>query len=123
MSRIMSYAVLAILALGIGGFSFWLVNRHAGPIVERSFAIEGMHCPGCALNMTSALKEIPGVQSATVSFQDRRAVVLASESNVPTPKILEAIEAAGYKGQIATTQRSAAATAASGSASPTEKNH
>ena len=63
-------------------------------------------CQGCADSITSALTQVPGVQSAKVSLQDKRAIVLAKESEVPTERILAAITAAGYKGQLASATQS-----------------
>ena len=102
MSKATSYVVLGVAAFLVGGFSFRLVD-HAGEskagsnsteskadsgeanaAVPRYFSIEGMTCQGCVDSITSALTQVPGVQSAKVSLQDKRAVVLAKESQVPT---------------------------------------
>ena len=128
MSKAASYVVLGVVAFLVGGFSFQQMD-HAGEskaesksaegrangaeapaAVRREFVIEGMTCQGCADSINSALTQIPEVQSASVSLQDNRAVVLAKESQVPTEKILAAIAAAGYKGQLATATPSASAT-------------
>jgi copper chaperone len=98
MSRVVSYAIVALVAV-------WLVGctrdhekvPEAGNVVSREFAIEGMHCQGCADAITAALTAIPGVQSVRVSLAEKRAVVVAQESDVPTEKILAAVAAAGYK--------------------------
>ena len=122
MSKATSYVVVGIAAFLVGGFSFWLVD-HAGEskteskpserranggetTAPREFAIEGMSCQGCADSIASALTNVPGVQSAKVSLQDKQAVVLAKESEVPTEKILAAITAAGYKGHLASATQS-----------------
>ena len=130
MSKAISYVVVGVAAFIVGGYSFRLVD-HAGKnkaelqsiegrtnggeattTVPREFAIEGMVCQGCVDSITSALTQVPGVQSAKVSLQDKRAIVLAKESEVPTERILAAIAAAGYKGQLAsTTQNTPAMTA------------
>lgn len=122
MSRVMSYVAVGVVAFLVGGLSFWLVSHanermaelksaeareHGGEATaatRREFSIEGMSCQGCADSITSALAQIPEVQSAKVSLQDRRAVVIAKESEVPTERIVAAIAAAGYKGQLATAQ-------------------
>jgi uncharacterized protein len=115
MSKTTSYLTVAIAAFLVGGFSFRLVglggeasldrkqseSQKAAPGTDasttRQFTIEGMTCQGCVDSVTSALKQIPGVQSASVSLKDKRAVVVASPSEVPTEKILAAVAAAGYK--------------------------
>lgn len=125
MSKATSYLVVAVLAFFVGGFSFWLVDRsgrwnagaksvdgQATEAAPRAFAIEGMSCQGCADSITSALLQVPGVQSAKVSLADRRAVVLAKGSEAPTERILAAIAAVGYKGRLVSTTESAPATPA-----------
>ena len=122
MSRVMSYVAVGVVAFLVGGLSFWLVSHanertaelksaeareHGGEATtaaSRQFSIEGMSCQGCVDSITSALAQIPGVQSAKVSLQDGTAVVMAKESEVPTERIVAAIAAAGYKGQLATAQ-------------------
>lgn len=124
MSRVVSYVTVAALAFLAGGSSFWLVDHayqwntesesvecrasggEATAAVPREFTIEGMSCQGCADTITSALMQIPGMQSAKVSLQDKRTVVLAKTSEVPTERILVAIAAAGYKGQLASALQS-----------------
>jgi ubiquinone/menaquinone biosynthesis C-methylase UbiE/copper chaperone CopZ len=120
MSKATSYVVVAILAFLAGGFSFRLVDHlgqrraesndaggranrdEALSVAPRAFLIEGMSCQGCADGITSALMQIPGVESAKVSLRDKRAIVVARTSDVPTEKILAAVAAAGYKGRLAT---------------------
>jgi copper chaperone len=65
----------------------------------REFRIDGMSCEGCVGNVTTALKEIPGVESAKVSLEEKKAVVVADEAKVSTDTILAAVRKAGYEGQ------------------------
>jgi copper chaperone CopZ/predicted peroxiredoxin len=136
MSRAMSYVIVGVAAFLVGGFAFRFISRgEAGTgepkhtevqenggdtkaAVPREFVIEGMSCQGCADSITSALTQIPGVQSGKVSLQDKRAVVLAQESQVPTERILAAIAAAGYKGQLASEEKSTSGTATTSSKQP-----
>lgn len=119
MSKATSYVLVALVAFLAGGFSFQLVGRtsegtadskpserqaggdQATAAMPREFTIEGMACQGCADSIATALMQVPGVKSAKVSFADKRAVVLAKESEVPAGRILAAITAAGYKGRLA----------------------
>lgn len=129
MSKAMSYVAVGAVAFLVGGFSFRLISRaedgkaepkhtaiqensrEANAAVPRYFTIEGMTCQGCADSIAAALTGIPNVRSAKVSLQDKRAVVLAEESQVPTKTILAAVAAAGYKGQLASAEQSTSATA------------
>ena len=77
-----------------------------------------MQCEGCAETITAALTQIPGVQSAKVSLRDKRAVVVARESEVPSEKILAAIAAAGYQGKPATAGQGTPATSGALSKQP-----
>jgi len=119
MSKGASYVAVAVVAFLAGGFSFRLVSfggegkaepkrselqeaaREKGESIPREFAIEGMTCQGCADTITSALSQIPGVQSARVSLQDKQAVVVGRESDVPTERIVAAVAKAGYKARLA----------------------
>jgi copper chaperone len=136
MSRAMSYVVVGVAAFLMGGFAFRFISRgeagtaetkhtevqenggETNAVVPRYFAIEGMTCQGCADSITAALTQIPGVRSAKVSLQDKNAVVLAKEFQVPTNRILAAIAAAGYKGQLASAEKSTSVTATASSKQP-----
>ncbi|MFZ1933028.1 MAG: heavy-metal-associated domain-containing protein [Thermoguttaceae bacterium] len=120
MSKTMSYLVVGVLAFLGGSLSVLLADyggatnarSKAAAAPSRAFAVEGMMCQGCADAITDALTKIPGVKSAKVSLQDKRAVVVAAPADVPTDKILAAIAAAGYKGTLAAAdEHPAAATA------------
>jgi copper chaperone len=65
----------------------------------REFHIDGMSCEGCVANVTTALKEIPGVESVKVSLDEKKATVVAEESKVPVDTILAAVRKAGYECQ------------------------
>jgi copper chaperone CopZ/predicted peroxiredoxin len=128
MSKALSYVVVGVVAFLVGGFAFQFINSGVAETVNskntevqkngsedktsipQDFAIEGMTCQGCADNITAALTGIPGVRSATVSLHDKKAVVLADESQVTTEKIIAAITAAGYKAQLASAEQSKSAT-------------
>lgn len=43
------------------------------------FVVDGMHCDNCANNLTRALKSVRGIQDASVSFKEKRAVVKLDE--------------------------------------------
>jgi copper chaperone CopZ/predicted peroxiredoxin len=136
MSKATSFVVVGVVAFFVGGFSFRLVDhaseskaesksaesrasdKEANAAVPRTFAIEGMTCQGCVDSITSALTQVPGVQSAKVSLQDKRAVVMAKESLVPTENILAAIAAAGYQGQLASESQSTSAMPTTSSKQP-----
>ncbi len=57
------------------------------------FEVSGMHCASCAANIEKKLKKLEGVQSATVNYATRNAVI---DSTAPVEKIKETITAMGY---------------------------
>ena len=61
-----------------------------------SFAVEGMGCPNCAKELQEVIAGVPGVKSAKVCFEDKKAFVILDKDH---PATLEAIEAAVAKRQ------------------------
>ena len=65
--------------------------------------LDGMTCEGCAALVQNSLTGLPGVQSASVSYADRRAVVTIDRvSGLDEDSLVNAIEAAGYTARVAT---------------------
>ncbi len=61
------------------------------------FAITGFRCEGCARGLASELRRTPGVETVNVSFTRRLAVVAFDTNRTATPRLVRAIEEAGYK--------------------------
>ncbi|MCM1195411.1 MAG: heavy metal translocating P-type ATPase, partial [Firmicutes bacterium] len=57
--------------------------------------VEGMMCNRCVAHVTKALEDVCGVQSVTVSLEDKRAIVEA-KADVKTESLKSAIEAQDY---------------------------
>lgn len=55
--------------------------------------IEGMTCGHCKMSIEKALREVPGVVSATVNLEKKEAVV---EGNADMVAMKNAVEDAGY---------------------------
>ena len=66
---------------------------------EISLKIEGMHCTGCSNRLEKVLNSTDGVEKATVSFEDKKAIITFDESKTNIEKIKEAIEDSGFKGE------------------------
>jgi copper chaperone CopZ len=60
--------------------------------------IAGMHCNGCAMSVTRALKKVTGVVSAEVHLSSNTAVVEAGE-DVTLDALTAAVKKAGYKAE------------------------
>ncbi|HJQ61012.1 MAG TPA: heavy metal translocating P-type ATPase [Vineibacter sp.] len=60
-------------------------------------AIEGMTCASCVGRVERALAQVPGVRGASVNLASERArVAVASPRDVALPRLIAAVEAAGY---------------------------
>ena len=66
---------------------------------EIKLKIEGMHCTGCSNRLEKVLNNTDGVEKATVSFEDKKAIITFDESKTNIEKIKEAIEDSGFKGE------------------------
>lgn len=60
------------------------------------YAVDGMHCEGCAEAITAELKEIKGVASVQCTFDSHRAVVQVASAAL-APQVEKAITKLGYK--------------------------
>ena len=70
----------------------------AAPRLGRaSFAVEGMDCTGCATAIEKKLKNLDGVQSAIVSYEQKRAKVEFDVNKVTIVQLEQAIQDAGYR--------------------------
>jgi P-type Cu+ transporter len=59
------------------------------------YAVEGMTCASCVLNVEKALKKVPGVETVNVNLSDKKAVITYKEADESSFK--RAVENAGYK--------------------------
>ena len=66
---------------------------------EIKLKIEGMHCTGCSSRLEKVLNNIDGVESATVSFEKKQAIITYNESQTDIEKIKQIIQEAGFKGE------------------------
>ena len=63
-----------------------------------TFAIEGMHCEGCASGIAEKLAGMPGVKKARVSFPRKTAWLLADRDQGPdAPAVVAALTDLGYR--------------------------
>lgn len=66
---------------------------------EIKLKIEGMHCTGCSNRLEKLLNNTDGVEKATVSFEEKQAIITYNESQIDLTQIKETIEGAGFKGE------------------------
>ncbi len=103
--------VLVALAAGAGGVSLCgvcgggqaaagAVEQAADTVVAR-FAVSGMTCGSCATTARVALRRIPGVYDARVSYDSATAVVRYDPSRVTPAQIAEQLERrTGYRAHL-----------------------
>ena len=68
--------------------------------MEKKLNVEGMSCQHCVAHVTQALEAVEGVSKATVSLDEKSAVVELS-SDVADSALVEAVVQAGYEATIA----------------------
>lgn len=61
--------------------------------------VKGMHCTSCVATIESALRNVPGVKTASVNFASGRAVVQYDSNLVSVGLLRETIENSGYKSE------------------------
>ena len=61
--------------------------------------IEGMHCTGCSSRLEKVLNNTDGVESATVSFEKKQAIITYNESQTDIEQIKQIIQDTGFKGE------------------------
>lgn len=83
------------LPLFVWGIFFTSLMADKIAVIE----VEGMTCPLCTVAIKRSLKKTPGVLKAKVKLNTRKATVRFKD-DLNTTRLLEAIEKAGYKGEI-----------------------
>lgn len=81
------------------------------PTTSALLDIDGMTCGACAVRITKKLNKIDGVE-ATVNYATERASV-SFTSGITIPKVIAAVQAAGYGASLPPTRSEASATRAS----------
>ena len=66
---------------------------------EIKLKIEGMHCTGCSSRLEKVLNNTDGVESATVSFEKKQAIITYNESQTDIEQIKQNIQDTGFKGE------------------------
>ena len=91
----------AILAGSIASYAYVYgpqlkASGEAASAERAVFAVEGMHCTGCAEGITEALKQETGVVSSEVSFEKKEAVVRYVASKTTRQRIRDIISGQGF---------------------------
>lgn len=65
-------------------------------MIKKTFQVLDMHCSNCAMRIESIEDELPGVKSASASYQKGNMVVEYDESQVTPEAIIAAVKKQGY---------------------------
>lgn len=71
-------------------------ERRTNKMKTTTFAIEGMHCDGCAETIKALLAREPGVRRAETSFAYKEARVLHDPTRIAEAQLKAAIEKGGF---------------------------
>lgn len=107
-SRTMKAGVwaMAALASALATFPSWsgrLASRapDAVPVGAKvlSLNVTGMDCAACTVSIERSVEKVPGVRSADIDFDARRARIVA-DAGVDPKAIVAAVASAGYKAEL-----------------------
>jgi Cu+-exporting ATPase len=70
------------------------------PRSKLTLEVKGMHCAGCVANVERSLKAQPGVVDAVVNLATERAFVHFEPEQISPEKLVEAVNATGYRAAI-----------------------
>lgn len=66
------------------------------PTVQVAYAVEGMHCDGCAQAIVAEVSEVKGVRSVRCTFESKQAVIVLDDA-ASLPEAERAMTKLGYK--------------------------
>ena len=81
-----------------GGATASASTTAVGELQSAVFAVEGMTCAGCAATLENALKNTPGVRSATVDLEGKSANVTYDPSQTTTGRLLTVMDENRFSG-------------------------
>lgn len=91
-----SFALPAIAACGPDKPTPAKTTKAAKP-ADVAIPVDGMSCGGCANKVQSELMKLSGVLSATVSFENKSAVIHYDATKISTAQLVASIKGQGYK--------------------------
>ena len=102
MTRIALFLAAALLAPAVRAQAPETPKAPAAATAQATATIpvKGMHCGGCVATVTEALKKVPGVVDAKVNLEKEQAVVVYDKAKADEKKLVEAINATGYKAGV-----------------------
>jgi mercuric ion binding protein len=65
-----------------------------------ALSVSNMTCAACPITVKKALTNVPGVQSAEVSYEKKEAAVTYDDAKTSVEALIKATEGAGYPSQV-----------------------
>jgi copper chaperone CopZ len=63
--------------------------------MKQTFPIVGMHCAGCAANLTKAILKVPGVKTAKVTYSTNKAAIEYDQQQIDWQALTAAVASVG----------------------------
>jgi len=92
----MRTALASLAALVVLSAAAATAGAQATRTERLTLRVEGMHCGSCAERIEDTVGDLEGVVSATVDFEQTRAVVVYEPRRISPARIISAIEDAGF---------------------------
>ncbi len=67
-----------------------------GNLKQVTLRVEGMYCAACPATVRLALKRLPGVVNAKVSYKEKKATISYQPEKVTVEQMIKAIKNSGY---------------------------
>lgn len=81
----------------LAGCTRWSRAPDGQRVAESTFALQGIYCAACAGVIESALRHVPGVAAAEVNAASHRALVRWDPERTRASRLVDAVQAAGYR--------------------------
>ena len=65
-------------------------------MIKKTYRVEGMHCPNCAMRVESIEDELPGIERVSASYQKGQMVVEFDDTRVSEAEMIAAVKKVGY---------------------------
>lgn len=96
-------ATAALLTVTLSGAETRAIPAASATVRTATLHVEGMTCGSCATAVKHVLKKVDGVTDASVSYEEKQAVVTYDPKAVTPEQIARAVgeKLAGYKATVA----------------------
>jgi len=100
--KILRTAIPVLLLIGMLFFSFfassaWSADDNLKLVVLK---VEDMTCVSCPVTIKVALKKLPGVVKAKVSYKEEKAEITYQDGKVTVEQMIKTIEDLGYRASL-----------------------